>query len=131
LHQIKERSFVLFAYLSLAGGKTMTKNAAVAGVLIGAILSTQGLAGENACLVRNRLMRARAIDENTIEIFDRQMNRVIVNLQRPCSNLNEPAPTLVYRFWDNLACLDSSVSINVAARGCAPDTCRVAGDPVG
>jgi hypothetical protein len=104
----------------------MMKNAVVAGVLIGAVLSTQVLAGENTCLIRSRLMSARAVDENTIEMFDRQMNRFIVSLQRPCSNLNEPAPTMVYRFWGNLACLDSSVSINVAARGRAPNTCRVA-----
>lgn len=103
----------------------MIRNAAVTGVLLGAMLSTQVFAGESACLIRNRLMSARAIDENTIEMFDRQMNRFIVNLQRPCSNLTQPAPTMVYRFWGNLACLDSSVSINVAARGRAPNTCRV------
>jgi hypothetical protein len=104
----------------------MLKNTTVTGVLIGVMLSTQVLAGENSCLIRSRLMSARAIDENTIEMFDRQMNRFVVNLQRPCSNLNEPAPTMVYRFWGRLACLDSSVSINVAARGRAPNTCRVA-----
>ena len=104
----------------------MIKNAVVTGVLIGAMLSTQVLAGEGTCLTRSRLMSARAVDENTIEMFDRQMNRFIVNLQRPCSNLTEPAPTMVYRFWGNLSCLDSSVSINVAARGRASNTCRVA-----
>lgn len=104
----------------------MIRNAAVTGVLISAILCTQVLAAENVCLTRSRLMSARAIDENTIEMIDRQMNRFNVHLQRACSNLTLPDPVMVYRFWGNLSCLDSSVSINVTARGRAPNTCRVA-----
>jgi hypothetical protein len=104
----------------------MKKNAILTGVLIGTILSTQVMAGEGVCLTRSRLVSARAIDENTIEMIDRQMNRFTVRMQRPCANLAQVGPTLVYRFWGNLSCLDSSVSINVAAPGRAVNTCRVA-----
>jgi hypothetical protein len=102
------------------------KYAIVTGVLMGAMISTQLLAAESVCLTRSRLVSARAIDENTIEMVDRQMNRFTVRMERPCANLGQINPTLVYRFWGNLSCLDSSVSINVAAPGRPANNCRVA-----
>jgi hypothetical protein len=102
------------------------KYAVVTGVLMGAMLSTQVLAGESACLTRSRLVSARAVDENTIEMTDRLMNRFTVRMERPCANLAATNPTLVYRFWGNLSCLDSSVSIDVAALGRPVNNCRVA-----
>lgn len=104
----------------------MIKNAILTGVLMGTMLSTHVLAGEAACLTRSRLVSSRAIDENTIEMIDRQMNRYTVRRQRPCANLNFSNATLIYRSWGNLSCLNSSVSINVAAPGRGVRTCRVA-----
>jgi hypothetical protein len=103
----------------------MINRAVVTGALMGTMLSSQVLGGEAACLTRSRLVSARAIDENTIEMVDRLMNRFIVRMQRACTNLNDANATFIYRFWGNLSCLDSSVSINVAAPGRGVLTCQV------
>jgi hypothetical protein len=60
----------------------MIKNPVVIGMLMGALLSTQVFGGESACLTRNRLVSSRAINENTIEMVDRLMNRFIVRMER-------------------------------------------------
>ena len=105
----------------------MTRSAILTGVLMGTMLSTQVLAGESACLTRNRLVSSRAVDENTIEMIDRLMNRYIVHMRSPCPNLNDANARFVFgRTWGNLSCLDSSVIINVAATGRGVRACRVA-----
>ena len=105
----------------------MTRKAILTGVLMGTMLSTQVLAGESACITRNRLVTARAVDENTIEMIDRLMNRFIVHMQGACPNLNDANARFVFgRTWSNLSCLDSSVIINVAASGRGVRACRVA-----
>ena len=105
----------------------MTRNAILTGVLMGTMLSTQVLAGETACLTRSRLVSTRPIDENTIEMIDRLMNRFIVHMQGACPNLNDANARFVFgRTWGNLSCLDSSVIINVAATGRGVRACRVA-----
>lgn len=104
----------------------MIRNAAVTGLLIGTLFSSQVLAGEAACLTRSRLVSTRPIDENTIEMIDRLMKRYIVRMERACENLNYTDAKFIFRFWGNLSCLDSSVSINVTAPGRGVRNCRVA-----
>jgi hypothetical protein len=105
----------------------MIKNAVLAGILIGATLATNVLAGENVCLTRSRLVSSRAAGDNTIEMIDRQMNRFTVRVQAPCPALDDlNARIILGRTWRNLSCLDSSVVINVAATGRGTTACRVA-----
>ena len=104
----------------------MIKKAILTGVLMGTMLSTHVLAGETVCLTRSRLVSSRAIDENTIEMTDRLMNRFTVRMQRPCANLNFTNARIGFRSWPNLSCLDSTVSVNVSAPGRGILTCRVA-----
>jgi hypothetical protein len=104
----------------------MIKNAVVTGLLMGTLFSNQVIAGEAACLTRSRLVSTRPIDENTIEMTDRLMNRYIVRMQNACDNLNYTNAKFIFRFWGNLSCLNSSVSINVTAPGRGARTCRVA-----
>ena len=104
----------------------MIKNAAVTGVLMGVMLATEVLAGEAACITRNRLVSSRALGDNTIEMTDRQMNRFTVRTQN-CPNLNDLNATIIVgRSWGNLSCLSSSVTLNVAASGRGVRPCRVA-----
>jgi hypothetical protein len=102
------------------------KSAILTGVLIGTMLSTQVLAGETTCLTRSRLQSSRALGDNTIEMIDRNMNRFIVRTQN-CPNLNDLNATIIVgRSWRNLSCLNSTVTLNVAATGRGLGTCRVA-----
>jgi hypothetical protein len=104
----------------------MMKNAVLIGVLMGTILSTEVLAGEAACITRNRLVSSRAVGDNTIEMIDRNMNRFTVRTQS-CPNLNDLNATIILgRSWRNLSCLNSSVTLNVAASGRGARPCRVA-----
>ena len=104
----------------------MKKNAVLIGVLMGTILSTEVLAGEAACITRNRLVSSRAVGDNTIEMIDRNMNRFTVRTQS-CPNLNDLNATIILgRSWRNLSCLNSSVTLNVAASGRGTRPCRVA-----
>jgi len=103
----------------------MIKSAILAGVLMGALLATEVLAAESACLTRNRLVSSRAVGGDTIEMTDRQMNRFIVRTQA-CPNLDfTNATVIVGRSWNNLSCLNSSVTLNVSAPGRGVRACRV------
>jgi hypothetical protein len=48
-----------------------------------------------------------------------------------CSNLDRPAAILIYRTWQNLACLQSGDIIGVTAPGLGLVTCSVAGVSAG
>jgi hypothetical protein len=118
---------MVLTYLSPAGREDqLMKNTLLTGVLVGTMLSTQVLAGESTCLTRNRLMSSRALGDNTIEMIDRNMNRFIVRTQN-CPNLNDLNATIILgRSWRNLSCLNSTVTLNVAASGRGVNGCRVA-----
>jgi hypothetical protein len=104
----------------------MIQNATVTGLLIGPMLSTSVLAGESVCLTRSRLLSTRSLGDNTIEMIDRNMNRFTVRTQN-CPNLNDLNATIILgRSWRNLSCLNSGVTLNVAASGRGLGTCRVA-----
>jgi len=104
----------------------MIRSVILTGVLIGTMLTTQVLAGETACLTRSRLVSSRALGDNTIEMIDRNMNRFTVRTQA-CPNLDFTNATIIIgRSWRNLSCLNSTVTLNVAAQGRGLGTCRVA-----
>jgi hypothetical protein len=104
----------------------MKKSLVLTGVLIGTMLATEVLAGEAACITRSRLMSTRVLGNDTIEMIDRNMNRFTVRTQ-PCPNLNDLNATIILgRSWRNLSCLNSGVTLNVAASGRGVRPCRVA-----
>ena len=71
-------------------------------------------------------MSSRPLGDNTIEMIDRNMNRFTVRTQA-CPNLNFTNATIILgRSWRNLSCLNSGVTLNVAAPGRGLGTCRVA-----
>lgn len=104
------------------------KNAIIVGVLLGATISTQLLAGEGqACIQRNRLMSWRALDENTLQMTDKSRKNYNVTFRDSCRGLADSRATLVFgRAWSNLGCLSPGMPINVSAAGKGLATCRVA-----
>jgi hypothetical protein len=62
---------------------------------------------------------------------DRWQNEYTVRMKGTCSNLDRPAAHLVYRTWQNLACLQSGDIIGVTAPGLGLVTCSIAGVSAG
>ena len=100
--------------------------------LAATLIATQVLAASGeACLQRNRLQSWKAVDESTMIMTDNQQKQFTVQMNGRCSNLARPAAVLVYRTWQNLACLQSGDIIAVNAPGLGSVTCSVAGVQAG
>jgi hypothetical protein len=93
----------------------------IATLIAGPVLAAAG----EACLQRNRLQSWRAIDNSTMVMFDNQMNQYTVRMKGRCINLDRPTARLIYRTWQNLACLESGDIIAVQAPGMGLVTCAV------
>ena len=110
----------------------MKMNLFTACTLAATLIATQVLAASGeACLQRNRLQSWRAVDSSTMVMTDLQQNQYTVRLKGACSNLDRPAAHLVYRTWQNLACLRSGDIIGVTAPGLGLVTCSIAGVSAG
>ena len=109
----------------------MRRNLFTACTLVATLAVTQVLAASDACLQRNRLQSWRAVDNSTMVMTDLQRNEYTVRMNGTCSNLVRPAALLVYRTWQNLACLQSGDIIGVTAPGLGLVTCSVAGVSAG
>jgi hypothetical protein len=107
---------------------SLTKNTLLIGALVGAVLATHiAAAAEGACLQRNRLVSWRAVDESTLEMTDRTMNKYTVQLRSRCFQATRPGARLGYRYWTELGCLKSGEVISVFAPGGGRATCVVSG----
>jgi hypothetical protein len=110
--------------------KAMKTSLFVTSTVAAATIVTQVWAAD-ACLQRNRLQSWRAVDNSTMVMTDLQQNRYTVHMKGACTNLDRPAAKLVYRTWENLACLQSGDIIGVTAPGLGLVTCSVAGVEAG
>jgi hypothetical protein len=110
----------------------LKRNLFTACTLAATLFATQVLAaGADACLQRNRVQSWRAVDNSTMVMTDLQQNQYTVRMKGTCSNLDRPAAHLVYRTWQNLACLQSGDIIGVTAPGLGVVTCSIAGVSAG
>ena len=110
----------------------MKRNLFTACTLAATLVATQVLAASGeACLQRNRLQSWRAVDKSTMVMTDNQYKQYTVRMNGSCSNLDRPAAILIYRTWQNLACLQSGDIIGVTAPGLGLVTCSVAGVSAG
>ena len=96
------------------------------GALAGVLSATQILAAESNCMQRNRLRDWRVVDTSTLVMTDIEQHQFTVRLSRRCLNLSRPTARLIYRTWQNLACLHSGDVFRVAAPGLGVMTCSVA-----
>jgi hypothetical protein len=106
------------------GIQAVKKKLFVVSAVAASLIATQVLAQE-ACLQHNRLQSWRAVDDITMLMFDNQMKQYTVRLKGRCMNLTRPAARLVYRTWQNLACLSPGEIITVTAPGMGAVTCSV------
>ena len=109
----------------------MNRNLLTVCTLAATLVATQVLAASADCLQRNRLQSWRAVDDSTMVMTDLQQNQYTVRMKGRCSNLARPTAMLVYRTWQNLACLQSGDIIAVTAPGLGAVTCSVAGVQAG
>ena len=99
--------------------------------LAATVVATHALAANADCLQRNRLQSWRAVNNSTMVMTDNQYKQYTVRMKGTCSNLDRPAAILIYRTWQNLACLQSGDIIGVTAPGLGLVTCSVAGVSAG
>ena len=109
----------------------MNRNLLTVCTLAATLVATQVLAASADCLQRNRLQSWRAVDNSTMVMTDNQYKQYTVRMKGSCSNLARPAATLIYRTWQNLACLQSGDIIGVTAPGLGLVTCSIAGVSAG
>jgi hypothetical protein len=102
------------------------------GALMGAMLATPVLAASgDACLQHNRILSLRALDDRTVLATDRNYHRYTIHMNAGCIGLDNAAAHLVFRTWQNLACVDRGDIIGVQAPGLGFVTCSVAGVQAG
>ena len=110
----------------------MKRNLLTVCTLAATLVATQVLAASaDACLQRNLLQSWRAIDNSTMVMTDNQYKQYTVRMKGNSSNLDRPAAMLIYRTWQNLACLQSGDIIGVTAPGLGLVTCSIAGVSAG
>jgi hypothetical protein len=110
----------------------MKKNAVLLGALMGAMLATpvMAAAGE-VCLQHNRIWSTRALDDRTVVATDRNYNRFTIHMNAGCFALGRADSRLVFRTWQDLACVDRGDIIGVVAPGLGFINCSVAGVTAG
>jgi hypothetical protein len=103
-----------------------TKKAVLVGALMGAMLATPVLAASNeACLQHNRILNLRAVDSRTVLATDLNYKKYTIRMNPGCTGLDNAAAHLVFRTWQNLACVDTGDIIGVEAPGLGFVTCSI------
>lgn len=102
------------------------------GALMGLMLATPVMAATGeACLQHNRILNLRALDNRTVVATDVNYHRFTIHMNAGCIGLDNAAAHLVFRTWQNLACVDHGDIIGVQAPGLGFVTCSIAGVQVG
>lgn len=110
----------------------MKMNMFTACTLAATLLATQAVAASGeVCLQHNRLQSWRAVDDSTMVMTDLQQNQYTVRMKGTCSNLARLQAKLIFRTWQNLACLQSGDIVAVTAPGMGSVTCSIAGVSAG
>jgi hypothetical protein len=102
----------------------LRKYAILVGALVGSISATPVLAVDNDCLQHNRMTSWRAIDERTFVFMDLRMRMYTVEMKDRCFGATHGDARLVFRTWENLACLMPGMIIDVVAPGIM-STCAI------
>jgi hypothetical protein len=103
-----------------------TKKVVLVGALMGAMLATPVLAASgDACLQHNRILNLRAKDIQTVIATDLNYHRYTIHMNPGCTGLDNAAAHLVFRTWQNLACVDRGDIIGVEAPGLGFVTCSI------
>ena len=102
------------------------------GALMGLMLATPVLAATGeACLQHNRILNLRALDNRTVVATDVNYHRFTIHMNAGCIGLDNATAHLVFRTWQNLACVDHGDIIGVQSPGLGFVTCSIAGVQAG
>jgi hypothetical protein len=102
------------------------------GALMGLMLATRVMAATGeVCLQHNRILNLRALDNRTVLATDLNNRRFTIHMNAGCIGLDNAAAHLVFRTWQNLACVDHGDIIGVQAPGLGFVTCSIAGVQAG
>ena len=102
------------------------------GALMGLMLATPVMAATGeVCLQHNRILNLRALDNRTVVARDVNYHRFTIHMNSGCIGLDNAAAHLVFRTWQNLACVDHGDIIGVQAPGLGFVTCSIAGVQAG
>jgi hypothetical protein len=102
----------------------LRKNAILVGALSGSISATPVLAVGNDCLQPNQMTSWRAIDERTLVFMDLRMRMYTAEMKDRCFGATHGDASLVFRTWEDLACLMPGLIIDVVAPGIM-STCAI------
>ena len=105
------------------------RNAVLVGVLAGVMLASPVLAAANdaneACLKHNRIFSTKVINQTTVLATDWQHNRFTIHVNPGCPGITYGASHLVFRTWQNLACVGVGDLIGVQVPGMGFVTCAI------
>jgi hypothetical protein len=108
-------------------GYMKTKKAVLVGAIMGAMFATPVLAASGeVCLQHNRILNLRAKDVQTVVATDLNQHRYTIHMNPGCTGLDNGAARLVFRTWQNLACVDRGDIIGVVAPGLGFVSCSIA-----
>jgi hypothetical protein len=102
------------------------KNAVLVGVLTGLMLASPVLAAaDDACLKHNRIFSTRIINKTTVLATDWQHNQFTVHITAACPGITYGASHLVFRTWQNLACVGKGDLLGAQVPGLGFVTCAI------
>ena len=110
----------------------MNRNAVLIGALAGVMLASPVLAAaEDACLKHNRIFSTRVIDQTTVLATDWQHNQFTVHVNPGCVGITYGGTRLVFRTWQNLACVGKGDLLGVQVPGMGFVSCAINGVTAG
>jgi len=108
------------------------KNAVLIGALAGVMLASPVLAAANdACLKHNRIFSTKVVNQTTVLATDLQHNQFTVHVNPGWPGITYGGSRLVFRTWQNLACVDKGDLIGVQVPGMGFVTCAISGVTAG
>ena len=113
-------------------GFEMNRNGLLIGVLAGVMIASPVLAAaEDACLKHNRIFSTKVINQTTVLATDWQHNQYTIHVNPGCPGITYGGSRLVFRTWQNLACVDKGDLIGVQVPGMGFVTCAINGVSAG
>jgi hypothetical protein len=95
-------------------------------LLIGISVATPVLAAPGeACIQHNRLMNWEGKDKTSLLMTDLDRHQYLVHVTEGCVGLTDATARLIFRNWQDLACLDPGDIITVTSIGTGARQCSV------
>ena len=105
-------------------------NAVLVGVLAGVmgaspVLAQANNAASDACLKHNRVFSTRVINQTTVLATDWQHNQFTIHITAACPGITYGGTHLVFRTWQNLACVGKGDLLGAQVPGLGFVTCAI------